>query len=362
AYVGELAELRSQHTRLAHAARLQQAARTALDLLIEATPAAVDLVSRAASELERAVDHDPALNLMATAVRSIQYDLDAAIETLRHYQGSLAADPEHLALLDERLNLLRDLSRKHRCEADQLPELLATWRAELETIDQAEGIENSLSQELARLLRAYREKAAELTRQRQQTATRLTRALEEQLKDLQMAKTRMAISLRPVAGDPRATGDEEVAFEVSANVGEPLKPLQQVASGGELSRIMLALKTVLADAVTIQTLVFDEVDVGVGGRVASRIGGKLAEVAGSGRQLLAITHLPQVAAWGDNHLRVEKIANAERTRVMIHPLSAADRVEELARMLAGDAITPSARHNAQELLAAARQRPVREIV
>ncbi|MEO5370159.1 MAG: DNA repair protein RecN [Magnetococcus sp. DMHC-1] len=354
---GEMAELQQQRTRLAHATRLLQATRKADELLAESTQAAGDLVSRAATELENVQDLDPAITTMAATVRSIQYEIDAVVETIRHYQNGLAADPEQLALLDERVNLIRDLCRKHRCEADQLPDLVQTWRNELSAMDHREDTEENLTARLAQALHAYRNKATELTQLRQKAAEQLTREVENQLKDLYMARTRVAISLRPLTGDPRPKGYEEVEFEVSANVGEPLKPLKQVASGGELSRIMLALKTVLADAVTVLTLVFDEVDVGVGGRVASRIGSKLAEVASGGRQLLAITHLPQVAAWGENHLKVEKSTLADRTRVQIQLLDEDNRVEELARMLAGDAITPPARHNARELLKTARHPP-----
>ncbi|MBF0153690.1 MAG: DNA repair protein RecN [Magnetococcales bacterium] len=358
--VGELAELTNRRTRLAHATRLQQASRNALDLLTEAPTAASDLISRAATELENRVDLDPTLADMAATIRSIQYDLDAAAETIRHYQNGLEADPEQLELLDERVNLIRDLSRKHRREADQLPELVKAWRNELSAMNSMESDEQTLTRQLAKALQEYKDKATALSQHRRQAAERLTREVENQLKDLYMARTRVAISLRPLGGNPRPKGCEEAEFEVSANTGEPLKPLKLVASGGELSRIMLALKTVLADAVTVQTLIFDEVDVGVGGRVASRIGSKLAEVARGGRQLLAITHLPQVAAWGENHLRVEKSALADRTRVQIQPLDETERVEELARMLAGDAITAPARHNARELLRSARSPSTQE--
>ncbi|MBF0175749.1 MAG: DNA repair protein RecN [Magnetococcales bacterium] len=353
--VGEMEELKNQRTRMAHAARLQQAARKALELLSEGSNAASDLTSMAATELEHVQELDAALNTMAASVRSIQYEIDAAVDTIRHYQNGLAADPEQLAMLDERINLIQDICRKHRREADHLPELARAWREELSTLDNVESSEETLTRQLQQALQAYREKASILTQRRQQAAGRLTREVERQLKDLYMGRTRVAISLRPSNGDPRPKGHEEAEFEVSANAGEPLKPLRQVASGGELSRIMLALKTVLADAVTVQTLIFDEVDVGVGGRVAARIGSKLAEVSKSSRQLLAITHLPQVAAWGDNHLKVEKSTLDERTQVHIHTLDEAGRVEELARMLAGDLVTAPARHNARELLETARR-------
>ncbi|MBF0144196.1 MAG: DNA repair protein RecN [Magnetococcales bacterium] len=352
--VGELAELVTHRARLANATRLALAVEGGLGLLADGQGAVGDGLSRAAGLLEGAGAMDPELATIAEALRSLHYELTDRVESLRRYQEGLSVDPVALERLDERLDLLRRLSRKHQCEADRLPELVETLRRELAAMDGLEENLRRLTEALARAGDRYRERAALLGRSRAEAAGRLTREVMVELGDLHMGNTRFAVTLTVEAGDPRPQGEERVAFEVSTNPGESLKPLKLVASGGELARLMLAMKCALADAVPVTTLIFDEVDVGVGGRVATSIGQKLRRLA-SGRQVLAITHQPQVAAWGEGHLRVEKGFHGGRARVEIVPLDDGGREEELARMLAGETVTDPARENARELLAAARE-------
>ena len=346
---GELAELGKQHTRLTHATRLAQAAQKALELLLESANPATTLVGRAAGELEAVTELDPSLEGITTTVRSLQYELDDAGERIRHYLDGLEIDPAHMEELGDRIDLIRRMARKYRREAGQLPELVQQWQQEIELIDAAEAREKHLDREYAAAKDAYMKTARQLGQSRQAATSHLNQAVEGQLQDLHMINARFAATLHTKKGEPHPSGMDEAIFQVSPNLGEPLKPLHLIASGGEISRITLAIKTTLAHSLPVPTLVFDEIDVGVGGRVAASIGAKMARIAQE-RQVLAVTHLPQVAAWGQHHLKVEKNTTNRQTMVTITPLTATMRTEELARMLAGDQITAPARRHAQELL------------
>ncbi|OSM04807.1 DNA repair protein RecN [Magnetofaba australis] len=351
---GEQAELESQRARLSHAEKLARAMENALELLEQGEGAALELTNRAVGELEDASAIDAAIEPIAESVRSLHYELEAASERVRHYRDGLELDPSQLADLEERLDLIIKLARKHRCDSDELEGLAERWRAELDALDNLDGDQSAWEKRRAKCVQEYDAAASKLGASRRKAAAKLVKGVEKQLKELHMGRTRVDVAFEEKGGDPRANGREEAVILVSANPGEPLKPLKEVASGGELARLMLALKTELSDAVSVPTLIFDEVDVGVGGRVASAIGAKLAQAA-TGRQVLAITHLPQVAAHGQHHMKVEKTAKGQRTRTSVSQLTPAEQIEELARMLAGDTITDKARDNAQELVADARK-------
>ncbi|MBF0162836.1 MAG: DNA repair protein RecN [Magnetococcales bacterium] len=346
---GEMLELEQQRSRLAHATRLVQAAQTALELLLESSHPAAALTGRAASALEAVSALDATLEPMAVTLRSLQYELDDVGERVRDYLQGLEVDPAQLERLEDRLDLLRRLARKHRREVEQLPELMQQWQQEMAQLENADAREQALERESAAALATYMQAAHHLGEARRATLPRLGRAVEGQLQDLHMAKARFQVTLQPGKGEPRPNGLEEALFQISPNPGEPLKALHLIASGGELSRITLAMKTTLAHLLPISTLIFDEVDTGVGGRVAASIGAKMAHIAQS-RQVLAVTHLPQVAAWGTHHLKVEKSTLHEQTTVTVTPLDLPLRIEELARMLAGEQITAPARQHAQALL------------
>ncbi|MEO5341556.1 MAG: DNA repair protein RecN [Magnetococcus sp. MYC-9] len=353
---GEMIELERQRSRLVHATRLAHATQNALALLLEGPQPAATLTGRAATELESGASWDPALEAIAETVRSLQYELDDAGERVRDYLEGLEVNPAQLESLEERMDLLRRLARKHRRDVEQLPELMHQWQREMAQLDSAEEREADLEKALTVAKESYLRAAELLGDARQEAATRLGRAVEAQLQDLYMVNARFSATLHPTKGEPRPAGLQDALFQVSPNPGEPLKPLHLIASGGELSRITLALKTTLAHLLPAATLIFDEVDVGVGGRVAASIGAKMAHIA-QARQVLAITHLPQVAAWGDRHLKVEKKTRQEQTIVTATPLDQVARIEELARMLAGEQITAPARHQAQELLNTSRILP-----
>lgn len=347
---GEMESLEGRRARLAHASKLNEVTRRVMEWLREGERSAQGGLGRAATELESSRRLDPGLGELADAARSLHYEVEALADRVRHYRDGLEADPATLANLEERVEVIRRLSRKHRREPDELEALARGWRQELETLERGGDEEARLVRQLARDVEAYRQEAARLTALRQAAAQRLNQEVERELRELHMGGTRFAVTLRPRReGAPGENGEDEAVFEVSPNPGEPMKPLRQIASGGELSRVMLALKTILAGVEMATTLIFDEVDTGVGGRVATSIGARLARVAGQ-RQVLAVTHLPQVAAWADFHWKVEKSAGAERTHVMVLKLDETARIEELARMLAGESITEPARENAREML------------
>jgi DNA repair protein RecN (Recombination protein N) len=350
---GELFELENQKARLAHANQLLQASKTSLTLLTGQAEAGIDgatnNTNQAASELEGVSDMDATLTPIAETLRSLHYELEDIVERIQDYSNTLEINPAQLDSVEERVDLIHRLSRKHHKNADELEQLAQQWRLEMDTIDNADEHIATAKKEIDLTLTQYKTVAKKLTASRKKGSKLLTKEVEKQLAALHMPNTRLTLAITPRDGNPRSGGMEDGQFLVSTNKGQSEKPLKQVASGGELSRIMLALKTVMADLITSTTLIFDEVDVGVGGRVAASIGEKLARVANN-RQVLTITHLPQVAAWGSYHLKVEKKSSLDKTQASIFTLSQEDRIEELARMLAGNRVTVAARKNAKDLL------------
>ncbi|MBF0194973.1 MAG: DNA repair protein RecN [Magnetococcales bacterium] len=349
---GEMAELENKKARLAHANQLLLASKNSLNLLSGQEPGmdgATNSTNQAASELEGVSDMDATISPIAEALRSLHYELEDIVERIQDYSNSLEINPAQLDSVEERVDLIHRLSRKHNKNADELEQLAQKWRLEMDTIDNADEHITTAKKNIELTLAEYKKVAKKLTASRKKASKLLTKEVEKQLSALHMANTRLTLNLTPREGNPRSGGMEDGQLLVSTNRGESAKPLKQVASGGELSRIMLALKTVMADLITSTTLIFDEVDVGVGGRVAASIGEKLAHVANN-RQVLTITHLPQVAAWGSFHLKVEKKSSLEKTQATVFTLSKEERVEELARMLAGNKVTAHARKNAIDLL------------
>lgn len=346
---GEMALLEGQSRRLQHGTQLLQGVTQALDALLDAPNSATTLSHAAASTLEHLSRTDENLSPIASTIRSLHYELEDCGVRLRDYLQGLETDPELLENLLARLDRIHRLSRKHQVDPDDLLTLATRLQQDLDALEHCDERREQLHNQLIQHQHHYDEAAQSLHKSREKAASSLMAEVESQLADLHMAKTRFAIVLNPLPGDPRPDGMDELHFLVSANPQEPLRPLKQVASGGELSRIMLAIKTVLTDTLPANTLVFDEVDVGIGGRVAASLGKKLATVA-TGRQVLTITHLPQVAAWGQAHLCITKEIHQDKAQVLVQPLSPTQRVEELARMLAGSRITQAARQHARDLL------------
>ncbi len=347
---GEEETLAEERSRLLHKEKLVTALEEAL-ALVAGPEAALARLGAAERRLARAPE--VAATLVEPALAALERALIEAGEAEAQLEEALretAAEERSLEAVEDRLFALRDAARKHRTAVDDLPGLLARTAEELQALDAgAEALEG-----LERAARAARERYLEvgraLSQSRAAAAGRLEKLVAVELPPLKLDKARLAIRLEPLDEDDAGPdGLDRVAFLVATNPGQPLGPIAKIASGGELSRLMLALKVVLARDAASGTLIFDEVDAGIGGATADAVGERLARLARE-RQVLVVTHAPQVAARADHHLKVEKLSEKEEARVVVRPLDAAERRDEIARMLAGAEITAAARAAATSLL------------
>lgn len=366
--VGEEEELNEERTRLANAEHLMELADAAYRALYageEGQASAIDLLSQAVHNLTDLEKIDPTLKEQRQVAEEASYQLEDLARSLRAYRDSIEFNPARLREVEERLDVIYNLKRKY---GDSIAEILAFGEAaqrELEGIVHSEERVEELRAREEELLRQIGALAAQLSAQRRATGERLGKAIEAELKDLGMAGARFGVAIEQKeaedgawVGDKRyafdTTGIDRVEFLISPNIGEPLKPLVKIASGGETSRLMLALKTVLSAADRTPTLIFDEIDAGIGGRAGGVVGQKLWSLtaatspSGTGHQVLCVTHLPQLAGFGDAHFKVDKRVVGERTVTTVQQLTEEERVEELASML-GTATTVT-RRSAQELL------------
>jgi DNA repair protein RecN (Recombination protein N) len=358
-------ELKAQQTRLQHVERLRQSAHVAHVALAGAdsgdradTAGALDLLAEALSACSDAARFDAALEEQVETLNTALAHAQESAAALREYVDRLEPDPQALERITGRLFLIGDLQRKY---GDSIAEVLAyaaDAQRRLAAIEHRSEHQVELQQQEQRLLLGLTSAAAKLSGLRKAAAERLASAVEQELADLRLGGTRFTVALNQT-DDFDATGSDRIEFLLAANPGEEPRAMARVASGGELSRIALALKTILSRAETRPTLIFDEIDVGVGGRTAPVVGEKLRSVASGGHQVLCVTHLPQVAAFADAHYVVSK-ALGERAETSVELLSDAARIEELAAMLAG-AATEAGRESARELLdGAASVRPSSE--
>ncbi len=326
----------------------------------------MDWLSHAMSELERLQQYDESLVPIAETIQTAFYQIEDAVSQLRSFGNRLDFDPRELAELEHRLDLLQSLKRKYGKSVDDILEYAATIQDELETMQNYEERLQHMQSRMQEIAADLALEAVEVSLLRQECAAKLAVLIEQQLKELFMDRARFAIEVRQqedeqgieIDGIKRyldASGIDQVEFMIAPNPGEPLRPLAKIASGGELSRIMLAIKTILADKEQVGTLIFDEVDTGVSGRAAQAIAEKLARV-GQNRQVLCITHLPQVAALADAHYLIRKEMNDNATETIVQYLPEAERVVELARMLGGAEITEKAEEHAREMLLMGNQR------
>jgi DNA repair protein RecN (Recombination protein N) len=302
---------------------------------------------QAARRLERIAEAHPMLSEALAALDRALIEGGEAEEKVITAQRELAFPPEELDEAEARLFELRGLARKHRVEPDQLADLLGQMREQRQAIDLGESRIKELEQALAAAEGDYSEASKALTEARSQAAARLDRAVEAELAPLKLEAARFRTVV--ASGEPGPAGADRVEFEVSTNPGAPFGALTKIASGGELSRFILALKVALAEEGGASTMIFDEIDRGVGGAVASAIGERLARLA-TKSQLLVVTHSPQVAARASRHYRIEKSHSDEGTRTTVRLLDADERREEIARMLSGAAVTEEARAQAARLL------------
>jgi DNA repair protein RecN (Recombination protein N) len=356
AEIEALAPEEGEETRLAEERAAMQAGQkageslTGLDELLGGAEGALSLLRQAARRIERgAADHP----LLAEALASLDRALIEASEAedrIARAADALAFDPARLEQVEARLFDIRGLARKHRVEADQLAALGEQMRAQLSAIEASGERIEELDRQLAQAREAYSEAAARLSQARRQAAEQLDKAVAGELAPLKLDSARFRTAI--AAAEPGPSGIDRVEFEVSTNPGAPFGPLTRIASGGELSRFILALKVALAEAGTAATMIFDEVDRGVGGAVASAIGERLARLAHES-QVLVVTHSPQVAARASHHYRIEKSHGEGGTRTTVRKLSPEERREEIARMLSGASVTDEARAQASRLLDAA---------
>ena len=280
------------------------------------------------------------------------YELEDGAYQLRELRLGYEYSPERLDELETRLDLINSLKRKYGRTIEDILKYRSEASAELDELTGSQELRDKLTAERNRLAADYCKIAAKLTEKRKEAAEDLCRRITEQLQELGMAKAAFGIVFLPENGKLHANGNDDVEFMLSANKGEPLKPLSKVASGGELSRVMLAIKTVCAGVDGTPTLIFDEVDTGISGRTAVIVGERLYSVARS-RQVLSITHLPQIAAFADCHLFVEKHSDSEKTKTSLRELNNAERSAELARIMGASAADESAQKYASELIESA---------
>jgi DNA repair protein RecN (Recombination protein N) len=348
---GEEEKLREERTRLANAEQLQRLTLEITAALMDVgdeTPAAVDLIGQAERSLGKLAEVDDAQLELLQELQGLSFQLSEISARVQQYEDRLEHNPQRLDEVEERLELINDLKRKY---GDSIGNILATQERALAELDQISNSEEriaTLQQESEKLLHRVGELGEALSAARQESAKQLSAAVEQHLRELYMEGARFAVSFDREPSEEGAYGaDDRFAFDrsgldraefiISANPGEPLKPMARVASGGETARLMLALKSALAAVDATPTLIFDEIDQGIGGRVGDIVGRKLWGLASDGgHQVVIVTHLPQLAGYGDSHLHVSKQVDGGRTTTRIEPLDRDGRIIELAAMLGTD--------------------------
>lgn len=357
---GEDEELETEIRRLSHMEKLVDHASEASARLSEdgsagaAVLTALAIVRRDLGEIAR---YDDGLSNAQSMIEEAYISLQEASYEVRDYCESLDADPAHLDRLQTRMDVIDRLKKKYGGTVSAVLERLASVRAELESIDNYDTDMAQLDKEIAALARDLAERAAELTACRRDIGAQLSGEIERELQELGMSKARFHIEVTPEE-KYTSRGTDNLRMLFSANVGEAEKPLEKIASGGELSRIALAIKTIVAARDTSgASMVFDEIDTGVGGRTAQMVAERIAYVAGY-KQVLCITHLPQIACMADEHLYISKSVKGDATVTQVDLLSEEERMHEIARMASGDDVTEAALANAREMLANAQKKQV----
>lgn len=350
-----LAELEENHRRLANSGQLLQGCAALAERLDgDHDFALLRQVARAQGDINQLIALDPRLAPIGELIDAAQIQLNEAGDSIVRYQSALDLDPERLAGIESQLGKLHELARKHRLRVADLPAQAQRLREELESLRSASAGIEALRGEQAQLGADYAKAAAALSTRRRATARRLGESVSALMSELGMSGGRFEVQLDAQSGDePDVQGAERVDFLVSANPGQPPRPLRKVASGGELARISLAIEVAALGSDEIATMVFDEVDAGIGGAVAEIVGQKLRAL-GTQRQVLCVTHLPQVAAQGHAHLRASKRSEGDSTHTRIEPLASAAREDEIARMLGGIEITRETRAHARQMLTRAK--------
>jgi len=350
---GEGDELSAERTRLSQRGRLASGAREIIQLLREAEDVSAEhAISRALSTARHVGELDPKFASMAQLIEESLIALREGVDAVERYESDLEADPQRQEWVEERLATMESIARKHRVEVSALLDLQADLQQEFQRLDSLEASMAQIEKQLEQAQQKFAAACAKLTAARKAAAKSLSASISTLMQTLGMPGGKFQIDVRP-AEAAGANGADDIEFLVSANPGQPPRPLAKVASGGELSRISLAIQVaaVQTDAMadSLACLVFDEVDAGVGGGVAEIVGRQLRTL-GERAQALCVTHLPQVASQAHAHVRVTKLTDGKTTRTALHPLTADERVEEIARMLGGINVTDKAREHAAEML------------
>ena len=345
---GEQQSLEQEQEQLSHAEAVLQSSHEASQLCTEDDGSAASLVRQALQRLEQLPVKVPALDETVQMLSEAEIQITEASDNLRHFIDGYEADPARLNEVEERLSVIYQLARKHRITPEELPAYHGKLTEELAELDNSGGSLESLEAETEKARESYDEIAGKLSEARHEAAARLDERIMTELAQLSMPAVQFVTHLKPVEGEPSANGMEDVEFLTSANPGQPARPLAKVASGGELSRISLAIQVVVAQTSTVPTLVFDEVDVGIGGGTAEVVG-RLLRSLGEQGQVLCVTHLPQVAAQCHQHLFVSKFTEGEATFSRIESLDEPSRVTEVARMLGGVDLTEQTMAHAREM-------------
>jgi DNA repair protein RecN (Recombination protein N) len=354
---GEIGELKDEHGRLANRGRLIEAARAALECLYEAEGVtAHTLIARSIAALRQASSVDTQLAPLELLLEEASIRVKDAGQALLQYLDALELDPQRADAIERRLAAAEELARKHRVAPEALPDKQAELTGQLAGLENAAADIGAVRTQLATATASYQELARQLSGRREAASRALAKEISARMQELGMGGGRFLIDVVAAeSAEPAPHGVDRVEFRVSTNPGQPPRAIAKVASGGELARLSLAVQVSCAGS-TALCMVFDEVDNGIGGAVAEIVGRELRQL-GERAQVLCVTHLPQVAAQGHQHLRVAKLSDGHSTRTSVTRLDAAERVDELARMLGGVEITPRARAHAHEMLAAVASKP-----
>ena len=355
---GELGDLQAERQKLKNSGSLAEGVNTALTKLsAEVESDASSLLAEAGRSIESLLEFDSELEAVRELLESASIQISEAVDSLQRYGETIDMDPARRDWIEERLDAMQLVARKHRVESAEVWSLAARIRTEHDELSHAEERGRELEEQLSASLDEFRNFAKSLSSARKKAAKSFSAAVTEAMDGLGMPGGRFQISVSQLADDnARPWGIDDIEFLISANPGQLPMPLSRVASGGELSRMSLAIQVIASDGSAIPTMVFDEVDSGVGGRVAEMVGRRLQEL-GDKRQVLCVTHLPQVASLANQHFRISKVTDGKATRTGIAVLGKEERIEELARMLGGVEITQKTIDHAAEMLAgAARKR------
>ncbi|MCH7650003.1 MAG: DNA repair protein RecN [Nitrospinae bacterium] len=359
--VGEDDDLKNEKNKLNHAEKLHQSVQNALDTLADNDGSVLELLGRVDRELQGLPEIDPALETQAQRGQTAYLEAQELAEELRDYQKTIEFNPARLEEIEDRLAEINGLKRKYGNDIATTLEYRETIGQELATLSLGEESIDALKEEIKTQQKALAALAVELAKQREQAAEKLKKAVEKELRDLNMKHVQFSVrfvyetdaegftTYKNKKTRTHANGIGEIEFLFSPNPGEDLRPLAKIASGGEISRVMLALKSILNEQDPVPVMVFDEVDSGISGSVAEKVGVKLKKIAEQ-KQILCITHLPQIAGMADSHYRVHKTVSGKRTRSTIIELDYEHRVEEIARMSGGETITETTLKHAREMI------------